>query len=266
MKFVVNHDLHIHSQLSNCSSDPLQNTQAILDYAKKNNYDYLCLTDHYWDEKVPGASNWYKPQDTAHIMEALPLPQDEKVHFYFGCETDMDKYGTIGISPETIDKLDFVIIPTTHLHMTGFTIAEEDRSVERRTELYISRFDRLLNMDLPFRKIGVAHLTCPLMARDNPGDHIKVLNNIDDATFTELFTKAAKVGIGIELNFGYPIEDKDDCEATLRPYRIAKKCGCKFYFGSDAHHPDSLAMAFDRFTATVNDLGLEESDKFNPFN
>ena len=266
MVFSINHDLHIHSQLSSCSADPLQNTQAILDYAKQNNYDYLCLTDHYWDEKVPGASNWYMPQNTPHIEKALPLPQDEKVHFYFGCETDMDKYGTIGISPETIDKLDFVIIPTTHLHMNGFTIAEEDRTVEKRTELYVWRFNHLLDMDLPFHKIGVAHLTCPLMARDNPDDHIKVLNNIDDATFTELFEKASKKGIGIELNFNYPIASEEDRNATLRPYRIAKKCGCKFYFGSDAHHPDTLAGALNRFTAIRDDLGLEESDKFNPFN
>ena len=26
----------------------------------------------------------------------------------------------------------------------------------------------------------------------------------------------------------------------LRPFRIAKECGCKFYLGSDAHHPKSF--------------------------
>ncbi len=34
MKFQVDQDLHIHSQLSICSGDPEQNTERILAYAK----------------------------------------------------------------------------------------------------------------------------------------------------------------------------------------------------------------------------------------
>ena len=35
-------------------------------------------------------------------------------------------------------------------------------------------------------------------------------------------------------NFG------DDNDEVFRPYRIAKAEGCRFYFGSDAHHPQRL--------------------------
>ena len=58
MSFRVDHDYHIHSQLSACSNDPEQSTQAILQYALDNNLSTLVLTDHYWDNTVPGASNW----------------------------------------------------------------------------------------------------------------------------------------------------------------------------------------------------------------
>lgn len=75
MRFVFDHDLHIHSQLSACSDDPAQNPQRILDYARENGLTTLCLTDHYWDAAVPGASRWYKPQDFDHISQAKPLPQ-----------------------------------------------------------------------------------------------------------------------------------------------------------------------------------------------
>ena len=37
MKFQIDHDLHIHSYISACSNDPLQNNDSILQYAK----DYL---------------------------------------------------------------------------------------------------------------------------------------------------------------------------------------------------------------------------------
>lgn len=34
MRYIYNHDLHIHSQLSLCSSDPEQNNERIVQYAK----------------------------------------------------------------------------------------------------------------------------------------------------------------------------------------------------------------------------------------
>ena len=35
MKFIIDHDLHIHSQLSLCSGIPEQTPKAILEYAKR---------------------------------------------------------------------------------------------------------------------------------------------------------------------------------------------------------------------------------------
>jgi histidinol phosphatase-like PHP family hydrolase len=52
-------------------------------------------------------------------------------------------------------------------------------------------------------------------------------------------------------------------ELILR--RIAKKKGCKFYLGSDAHHPAPLDAARERFEAIVDALDLTEEDKFRPF-
>ena len=54
-------------------------------------------------------------------------------------------------------------------------------------------------------------------------------------------------------------EEKD---ALLRPFFIAKECGCKFYLGSDAHHPDGLDGAKAIFERAVDLLELTEEDKF----
>ena len=46
MKFQIDHDYHIHSYLSTCSSDPEESPEAILRYGEKNKMHTLCLTDH----------------------------------------------------------------------------------------------------------------------------------------------------------------------------------------------------------------------------
>lgn len=261
-KFVIDHDLHLHSQLSLCSNDPKQTAGALLEYGVREGLLDICVTDHYWDENVPGASEWYAAQNFAHIAPILPLPQDAACKFHFGCEIDMDAACTVGISDKTWDAFAFIIVPTSHLHMTGFTIAPEDTSVERRARLYLQRNHALLDMDLPFYKMGLAHFTCSLMARNCEGSRDDIVNAISDAEYAELFARVAKSGMGVELNVN--IEDPKSAD-TMRPYRIAKAQGCKFYLGSDAHHPKNLTAARARFEAVIDALELTEDDKFRPF-
>ncbi len=265
MKFTVDHDFHIHSELSLCSNDPLQTPLRILQYAKDNNYKELILTDHFWDETVPGASNWYKKQDYEHIRKSLPLPTAEGINYMFGAEIDMDQYGTIGISHKVAEELAFIIVPTTHLHMSGFTIdasigTETESDWKYRAEQYVKRWDTLLNADLPFEKVGIPHLTCGLMCK---GHSKSVLNLISDDTFREMFTRTAKIGMGVELNFNSLAAPREELEWLFRPYRIAMTCGCKFYFGSDAHHEEKLLSAPANFANMVDVLGLEEDMKFH---
>ena len=51
-------------------------------------------------------------------------------------------------------------------------------------------------------------------------------------------------------------------EIVCRPYKIAKAQGCKFYMGSDAHHPGDLNDALERFERMIDMLELTEEDKF----
>ena len=264
MRYAFDHDYHIHSMLSSCSNDPEQSTERILKYAQENGLKRVCLTDHFWDETVEGASDWYKPQNFEWISRAKPLPQTDDVRFLFGCETDMDRTLHVGISPATIDRMDFAIIPTTHLHMTGFTLTEEDaQSLERRAQLWAERFGALLDMRLPFSKIGVAHLACRLIARSSREDYLAVMEMIPDEVMEKLFAKAAGQGIGIELNSGDMNFADDEADIVLRPFRIARKQGCRFYCGSDAHHPDGLDRAKKIFERAIDWLGLTEDDKFH---
>lgn len=51
-------------------------------------------------------------------------------------------------------------------------------------------------------------------------------------------------------------------EALLRIYKTAKIAGCKFYLGSDAHHPKELDAAKGIFERVITLLDLSEDDKF----
>ena len=263
MRFQIDHDLHIHSYLSTCCSKPEQNPKYILTHAKKHGYHKVCLTDHFWDSDVPGAPKWYAEQDYAHICEAKPLPQDENVEFLFGCETELNSDFELALTLEHFDNFDFVIIPTTHMHMKNVVVKEEDfESVEKRSKLWIDRFDAVLNMPLPFHKVGIAHLTCEYLGFPSYENFIAALEMIPDSEMERLFTKAAVLGVGIELNGDSMLQAVKMPDILLRPYCIAKQCGCKFYFGSDAHGQDGLVKSFDALEKVIDLLGLEESDKF----
>ncbi len=262
VKYTVDNDLHIHSKLSLCSGDIRQTTKRILKYAKQNGLKTVCLTDHFWDENVPCKSPWYAQQNYEHIKKALPLPSDNGIRFLFGCETELEMDMTLGLSKEKFDLFDFIIIPTTHFHMNGYAISEEQaKTPETRAAAWVKRFEAVLNMELPFNKVGLAHLTCRLLYPERAG-YLELIRLIPENDMRRLFSKAASLGVGIELNADDMIFSDEEAETVLRPYRTAKECGCKFYLGSDAHHPRELNEARALFEKAVDLLQLEETDKF----
>lgn len=263
MKYIIDNDLHIHSYLSKCSNDPEQTTERLLQYAKDNNLKTICLTDHYWDREVPGAHDWYREQDFNYISQSKPLPKADGIRFLFGCEAELSKDLKITIPKEKFKEFDFVIISTTHLQLKDVTVYEEDvETIEKRAETWIKRLDTVLDMDLPFHKIGIAHLATYLIKKKDREGYLKLLDMIPDEELYRLFKKASEKGVGIELNYGDMKFSDEEANTVLRPFKIAKECGCKFYFGCDAHHPASFLRTKEVFQRAVDFLELEETDKF----
>jgi histidinol phosphatase-like PHP family hydrolase len=175
----------------------------------------------------------------------------------------MDKDLTLGCSRELVEELDFILVPTTHFHMTNFTMTEEMLATpETRAEWWVRRIDALLSMDLPFHKIGLAHMTCPLIWKGDREKLVATVNAIPEYEMHRLFEKAAKLGMGIELNSCDMRYKDSERDALLRPYFIAKAEGCKFYCGSDAHTGNELQNLRAWFERGIEDLGLTEDDKF----
>ncbi len=264
MRYLIDHDYHIHSHLSTCSQDDGQTPLAMLEYAARNNLRKICVTDHYWDGAVKcnTAYNWwYVRQNFEHISQNLPLPPSGHTQFLFGCETDMDSDYNVGIPKERYDDFCFIIISTTHFHhMAG---AEwENPTNHELSQLWIKRMDALLKKDLPFGKVGIAHPACSLINQKSRKDYVETLDLIESDELERIFTRVAKLGAGVEINMYDMRFSDDEKDSVLRMFRIAKKCGCKFYLGSDAHERVCFKSCTDIFERAVNMLELKEDDKF----
>ncbi len=269
MKYIVDHDLHIHSYLSVCARDPEMTPAAILNYGVENGYKYVCVTDHFWDSTVKCTSddwhNGWAQSDYKDNSTILPLPQSDSCKFLFGCEADMNMFDDIGITRETCTKFDFVVLATTHLHMKCFTADPNLATVKDYRDAYVRRIFKVLDADLPHGKIGIAHLESPLACKPFVEEFYSTM---PDSVYREIFEGIKSRGCGVELNFdNFTIDnyhgDADKIERYVyRPYRIAKDVGCKFYFGSDAHHPRFAGLKAN-FEKQVDIFGLTEDDKFH---
>ena len=145
---------------------------------------------------------------------------------------------------------------------TNFSDSAFQENVLTGWILWVKRLDVLLGMDLPFYKIGLAHITCSLIAPRRE-EYIEVLKLIPKKEMERLFKKASNVGIGIELNAHVFDFSEEDADIALLPYKIAKDCGCKFYCGSDAHHPEHFDITKPMIEKAIDLLQLTEDDKFH---
>lgn len=261
MMFPIDHDLHTHTQLSLCSGDPAQTAERLLTHAKENNYTVQCVTDHFWDELVPGPSGFYAPQDLAHVKESLPLPQDDRVKMVFGCETEFVGGKKFALHPSHYDEFDFIVIPPNHFHMKGFTRPECYDTEEKIADLFTERLEEISLLDLPFHKVGIAHMVCSLIFPE--GDECKVYRSVEEKRFRTVMNRFAQLGAGIEINAGCFGKMTGGNEADyLRLYRLAKEEGCKFYLASDAHHPKELDLIQKYAARVITALGLTEEHLF----
>lgn len=259
MEFLLN-DLHCHSTLSSCCTDPRMTPKTILDYAEQQGYSALCLTDHLWDAAVPGASDWYAPQDIAHVRSALPLPQGNRLRFHFGCETELPANGIPALAPEHFEQFDFVVIPVNHMHMKGLVRPAGVDTPSKMATLVENRLERLLELNLPFHKVGLAHLTVGLMFSE--GSVADVVACMNEARLLRIFKGYAQAGAGIELNASCFEGWGDRQEEMLLMYRIAREAGCLFYCCSDSHSVEKMADIPRLLPNVIRTLGLTDAQQY----
>ena len=261
------HDIHIHTNLSECAK-PEATLDLYIQHAKNYNLPVIGIANHYWDEKVPGAFPWYVPQNTPHIYKIKPEIEQKSgkdVKILFGAETEIDKHGTIGISVEEAAKLDFLLVPHGHTHMINDTIPEEDRATNEKHAAFLvkSFFNILANEPLRKYITAVAHpFTAVCMSDEDIAD---IHSYISDKQFEDCFEALRDSGIAAEINTaGYSrgfFNNVAEAPYT-RMYKIAKRVGCKFTLGSDSHS-NEYGKYFAVAPDIMNICGLTEKDFVN---
>ncbi len=119
---VIRHDIHNHTTLSRCCYDPEATAPAFIRRAVELGHTVLGISNHLWDEKVPGASSWYKNQMISYGLQLRDcVPADTcGVRVLIGTETEyFAAHSRLGMLAETAKKFDFVLVPHSHTHMRG---------------------------------------------------------------------------------------------------------------------------------------------------
>lgn len=258
--FKLDHDYHLHTTLSTCCNEDIMDIEHIVPVCREEGKKEILIANHFWDRLMPGADDWYGPQDLDHVRKILPLPEEPDMRVRFGCETEFCGGKKIGISPESYDCFDFIVVPFTHLH-NNFSRPVDCTTPVQVANLYMDHFEDLLQIDLPWEKVGIPHLTCGLVY---PGPHLKeVFEALDYPRLCRCFDFLAEKGAGIELNAGCFGEYWKNNQAVMTEiYHVAKNSGCKFYCASDAHSLKSLRNINNNIPAIAEVLGLTDKDRY----
>lgn len=235
----IDHDFHIHTTISLCARDPSATVENYVRLAKKNGIKKLGFSNHMWDSAILGASErFYRPQNYEHLALLRPeidqFNHQDGIQIYFGCEAEYDPIRKdVALTEEIAKQFDYILVPNSHTHM--MMPKEYYEPKKRHAEFMLEAFRNVVTGSLAKYITAMAH---PFSAVCCPYDRGLLYLLISDEQYAEVFTLARQADIAIELNTsGYMhcslSEIFDD--PSIAMFRIAKECGCKFIFGSDAH-------------------------------
>ncbi len=135
---IVKHDIHNHTLYSLCCYDPVATVEAFARRAKELGHTSFGVSNHLWDEKVPGASHWYHMQMINYGLEGAraSMPLLPNIRLMVGTETEYcGMSDNLGMLAETAKQFDYVLVPHTHVHMKNFVISEMEDIKAKRVEL-----------------------------------------------------------------------------------------------------------------------------------
>lgn len=256
----ITHDLHVHTNLSVCAKETAT-PEHYLKMAKENGITKMGFANHFWDDVIPGANDFYKPQNYAHLCELKPhleLFRKEGIEVLFGCEGEYDPIRRdAAITPECAEQFDFIILPNSHTHM--MMPKEFYNPYEKHAEFMIQAYEDMINGSISRYITAMAH---PFEAVCCPYDNSILISMISDDRYKKLFHQTAEKGIAIEINLHAMVGKSYEEIAAMprmRIFRLAKECGCKFTFGSDSHG-DPKHHEFFHAETVADMLGLKEND------
>lgn len=157
--------MHTHTLFSSCCFDPEATVEAYVKEAHKLGYTTFGISDHLWDENVPGKSDWYNGQSLKYVLQGKNcIPADTQgVKILFGAEVEYCTVSdTLAITAEDAKNFDYIQVPHTHTHMRGFTMAEPKEITECRNGIAQKMRD-----SLPFMSDEQIRKMCARLKHDD---------------------------------------------------------------------------------------------------
>ena len=257
------HDFHIHTSLSLCA-DESATVENYLKNARDLGLTHLGFSNHFWDEKIKGATPFYVPQNFSHLLQLKPelaRCADPQIKLYFGCETEYDpSRHDVTVTEETACQFDYILVPNSHTHL----VMPRDfyQPYQKHVDFMIHAYEDILNSPVSRYITAIAH---PFEAVGCPYDYTILIDRISNDCFKRLFSQTAEKGIAVEINVD-SMHDKTDAQiascSQMRMFQIAKECGCKFLFGSDAHN-NKAHSSYSHADLVAALLELDESHILN---
>lgn len=258
----IQHDFHIHTIYS-LDADKSAIIENYIKEAKNIGYKKLGFAEHFWDNKIEGAFEFYRNFTFEHFLpvkKGIKSLTNSQLQLYFGCEVEYDPvHRAPAITEETAEKFDYVIVPHSHSHET--MPKEYYDNPQKHLNFLLDAYNNIINSNISRYITAMAH---PFALVRCPYPSSVLIDMVSDDTLKRMFDKTAQKGIAVEINTGCFFVDGITSEnihesALIRIFQIAKECGCRFIFGSDAHQQNHIKRGMNA-DAIADYLGLKNED------
>lgn len=263
-------DLHVHTNRSLCAPRTTE-AASYVPYCKEEGIRVVGISNHVYPTDIV-QSGGFPQYDRLSILTSIrpeldALTAETGIRFLMGCE--IDYFPCVGrpyISPEESVAFDYVMIAASHLLNYTYMYTDYDLGnpdVVRR--LMIDRFMAACDLSYPV-PMAICHPLYPICSPHQAA----ILDGISDACLNECFSKAAERGISMEIHaclyrHDTPLNNEGLSDRFLRLLTEAKRCGCKFHLGSDAHsHEAFMGGVHDRLRRAAEIIGMTEDDIWGP--
>ncbi len=257
-------DLHVHTNLSLCAPGTTF-VSSYLPYCGDEGVDILGISNHLYAHMtdVRGADYMEYILRGRKEIEAI---EDPGVRIIFGCESELFYGQEPGLSHRDEHNFDYVLLAPSHIfNQMGFYRDYDLSDAGKVRDLILKQFERacMAEYEIPS---GICHPLYPICC---PWEQ-EVVDGMTDSQLTECFELAREKGKSIEIHaclyrHGTQLDGEGLSPSYLRILSFAKKCGCKFHFGSDAHAPDAFIGSHARLRRAAERIGINGDDMWRPW-
>jgi histidinol phosphatase-like PHP family hydrolase len=249
MGLTIEHDLHIHSNLSLCAK-PEMTFDNIASAARSRGFTVIGVCDHT-DE----VGDWEREKRLLKNFDlARRAAQASGVRILVGSEVTMSAPGKLSISPDTARQLDYVSVATNHYHLPGVQ-HPSDRTARGYADHHLDVLESVCSLE---RADIVTHPFLSGFMKDAQFGQEEFFEAIDEERLKELLALLGRRNIRLELNPRVPAERT---EFFRRVVEMGRDAGVRFSLGSDAHRlSDACFGDFLGAAEAVVELGVTEED------